>query len=50
MLDPSFKSLGVVKILIGHHNITYFASKYDLKIVILLLMTHFITQNPTIEA
>jgi hypothetical protein len=39
-----------VRILIGHHNITHFIFKYDLKIVIPLLMTHFVTPNPTIEA
>jgi hypothetical protein len=32
-----------VKFFVGHHNITYLKIKYDLKIVIPILMTHFVT-------
>jgi hypothetical protein len=34
MLDPWFKSLQVVEVLVGHGNAIRFAFKYDLKVMI----------------
>jgi hypothetical protein len=38
MLDPQFESLQIVKKLVGCENAIWLASKYDLKVVIPLLI------------
>jgi hypothetical protein len=47
MLDPQFKSLPIVKVLVGCGNVIQLAFKYDLKAMIPLLMVCFETLNPT---
>jgi hypothetical protein len=49
MLDPWFKSLQIVKKLVGHGDAIRLAFKYDLKIIIPLFMTCFVTLDPNIE-
>jgi len=49
MLDPQFKSLQVVKSLVGHGDAIRLVFKYDLKVIIPLLMTCFVTLNPNVE-
>jgi hypothetical protein len=46
MLDPQFKSLSVVKILVRCDNAIQLAYGYDLKAMIPLLMVCFETLNP----
>ncbi len=50
MLDPWFKSLQVVKNLVGHGNAIRLASKNDLKPMIPLLMVCFEALNPITKA
>jgi hypothetical protein len=50
MLDPHFQALHTVKCLVGHGNVIRLASKYDVKIVIPLLMLCFEWLNPSIVA
>ncbi len=47
MLDLQFKSLPIVKNLVGHGNVIQLAFEYDLKAIIPLLMVCFETLNPT---
>ncbi len=49
MLDPQFKSLQVVKNLVGHGDAIRLAFKYELKTIISLSMTCFVTLNPNVE-
>jgi hypothetical protein len=49
MLDPQFKSLQVVKNLGGHGDAIRLVFKYDLKVIIPLLITRFVTLNPNVE-
>jgi hypothetical protein len=41
MLDPSFKALRIVENLVGCKPIIWLASKYDVKVVVPLLMVCF---------
>jgi hypothetical protein len=47
MSVPQFKSLPVVKNLVGHGNVIQLAFEYDLKAMIPFLMVCFETLNPT---
>jgi hypothetical protein len=47
MLDPHFKSLRIMENYVGHGETICLASKYDVKIIIPLLMTCFDQLNPT---
>jgi hypothetical protein len=47
MLDPHFNILHIVESLVGHENVIKLASKYNDKIVILLLMVCFEQLNPS---
>jgi hypothetical protein len=49
MLDPSFKSLQVMKSFLGHNNAIHLIIEYDVKEVIPFMMTFFYQLNPTIE-
>jgi len=49
MLDPCFKSLSVVESFVGCGNAICLAIEYDMKEVILLLMTIFHRLNPIVE-
>jgi hypothetical protein len=50
MLDPHFKSLWVTKNYVGCEEAICVAFKYDVKIMIPLLMTCFYWFNPTSQA
>jgi len=49
MLDPQFKSLPIVKNLVGRGNVIQLAFEYDLKAMIPLLMVCFETLNPIVK-
>jgi hypothetical protein len=49
MFDPWFKSLQIVKKLMGRGDAIRLVFKYDLKVIIPLLMTCFVTLNPNVE-
>ncbi len=49
MLDPRFKSLQVVRFLVGHGDAIKLAFKYELKAKISLLMTCYVILNPNVE-
>jgi hypothetical protein len=50
MLDLQFKSLQVVKKLVGHEDAIWLTFEYDLKAIIPLFMTRFEILKSTIEA
>jgi hypothetical protein len=50
MLDPCFKTLHIVENLVGHENVILLTSKYDIKVVIPLLMVCFDLLNPIATA
>jgi hypothetical protein len=50
MLDPHFQALHIVKSLVGRGNAIRLASKYDVKIMIPLLMVCFEWLNPSTDA
>jgi len=45
-LDPRFKTLRIVENLVGCGNVVRLAFKYDIKVVVLLLMVCFDQLNP----
>ncbi len=49
-MDPCFKALRIVKSLVGYENVVKLASKYDAKIMILILIVCFEWFNPNIVA
>jgi len=46
MLDPCFKSLHIVKKLVGCGNVIWLAFEYDVKVVVFVLMVCFDRLNP----
>jgi hypothetical protein len=50
MLDLHFKSLWIVQTYVGRGNAIHFAIKYDVKVVIPLLMIVFEQLNPIVQA
>jgi hypothetical protein len=50
MLDLRFKSLQVVKKMVGHGDVMWLTFEYDLKAIIPLFMTCFEILKSTIEA
>jgi hypothetical protein len=50
MLDPRFKSLKVVENYVGHGACICLATKYDVNVIIPLLLIVFEILNPTIQA